>query len=114
MRVYLHTLGCKANQYDTEVVRQALQAAGAVAVDHPADADCAVVNSCTVTHVAEAKLRGLVRRLARSQPNMRTVVMGCAAALDDGTIARLPGVEGVIGGGDAASVLSALGLPPVP
>ncbi len=112
MRVYLHTLGCKANQYDTEVVRQALEGVGAVAVDHPADADAAVVNSCTVTHVAEAKLRGLVRRLARSRPAMRTVVMGCAAALDDGTIARLPGVEGVVAGADTARVLEALGLPP--
>ncbi len=111
MRVYLHTLGCKANQYDTEVVRQALDAAGAMAVDDPADADAAVVNSCTVTHVAEAKLRGLVRRLARSRPAMRTVVMGCAAALDDGTIARLPGVEGVVAGADSARVLQALGLP---
>jgi threonylcarbamoyladenosine tRNA methylthiotransferase MtaB len=111
MRVYLHTLGCKANQYDTEVVRQALSAAGAVAVDHPSQADAAVVNSCTVTHVAEAKLRGLIRRLARSHPDIRTVVMGCAAALDDGAIARLPGVEGVIAGADPAGVLSALGLP---
>ncbi len=113
MRVYLHTLGCKANQYDTEVVRQALNAAGAVTVERAADADAAVVNSCTVTHVAEAKLRGLVRRLARSRPSMRTVVMGCAAALDDGTIARLPGVEGVVPGAGTARVLEALGLPAV-
>jgi threonylcarbamoyladenosine tRNA methylthiotransferase MtaB len=112
MRVYLHTLGCKANQYDTEVVRQALDGAGAVAVDDPADADAAVVNSCTVTHVAEAKLRGVVRRLARSRSAIRTVVMGCAAALDDGTIARLPGVEGVVAGADPARVLAVLGLPP--
>jgi len=110
MRVYLHTLGCKANQYDTEVVRQALDGAGAVAVDDPAEADAAVVNSCTVTHVAEAKLRGVVRRLARSRPAIRTVVMGCAAALDDGTIARLPGVAGVVAGADTARVLTALGL----
>lgn len=111
MRVYLHTLGCKANQYDTEVVRQALDGAGVVPVDDPSQADAAVVNSCTVTHVAEAKLRGVVRRLARSRPEIRTVVMGCAAALDDGTIARLPGVESVVAGADPARVLAALGLP---
>jgi threonylcarbamoyladenosine tRNA methylthiotransferase MtaB len=110
MRVYLHTFGCKANQYDTEVVRQALEAAGAVVVADPAQAEAAVINSCTVTHVAEAKLRGLVRRLARRRGGMRTVVMGCAAALDDGMIAALPGVAAVVPGADPARVLAGLDL----
>jgi threonylcarbamoyladenosine tRNA methylthiotransferase MtaB len=61
--------------------------------------------------VAEAKMRGLVRRLARRRPGFRTVVMGCAAALDDGTITGLPGVEAVVAGADPPRVLSALGLP---
>jgi threonylcarbamoyladenosine tRNA methylthiotransferase MtaB len=110
-RVYLHTFGCKANQYDTETVRQALEDAGAAIVDDPCNADAAVVNSCTVTHVGEAKLRGLVRRLARGRPAIRTVVMGCAAAVDDGRLARLPGVVAVEGGADAGRVLRALDLP---
>jgi threonylcarbamoyladenosine tRNA methylthiotransferase MtaB len=111
-RVYLHTFGCKANQYDSEVVRQGLVDAGVAVVDRPDAADLAVVNSCTVTHVGEAKLRGLVRRLARTRPGIRTVVMGCAAALDDGTIAALPGVAGVVGGADPGAVLGALGITP--
>jgi threonylcarbamoyladenosine tRNA methylthiotransferase MtaB len=110
-RVYLHTFGCKANQYDTETVRQALESVGASVVPDPADADAAVVNSCTVTHVGESKMRGLVRRLARRNDRVRTVVMGCAAALDDGTIAGLPNVSGVVAGTDPARVLEALGLP---
>src|SRR5207249_597885 len=105
------TFGCKANQYDTEIVRQALEDAGAAVVADLADADAAVVNSCTVTHVAEAKMRGLVRRIARRRPSATTVVMGCAAALDDGSIAALPGVAGVVGGADPARVLELLGLP---
>jgi len=110
MRIYLRTFGCKANQYDTELVRQALESAGATPLDDPALADAAVVNSCTVTHVAEAKMRGLVRRLARRRPGLKTVVMGCAAALDDGTIAHLPGVRAVVGGAEPSRVLAALGL----
>jgi threonylcarbamoyladenosine tRNA methylthiotransferase MtaB len=112
VRVYFHTFGCKANQYDTEVVRQALESVGAVAVDRPEDADAAVVNSCTVTHVGEAKMRSLVRRLARRQPHIQTVVMGCAAALDDGVVASLPRVSAVVGGADPKSVASALGVQP--
>ena len=109
-RVYFHTFGCKANQYDTEVLRQALAAVGAVAVRDPAQADVAVVNSCAVTHVSEAKMRRLVRRIGRRNAAARTVVMGCAAALDDGTIAALPGVTAVVGGADVRQVLEALGF----
>lgn len=113
-RVYLHTFGCKANQYDTEVVRQALGEVGVDVVDVAERADAAVINSCTVTHVADAKMRGLVRRLARRRPGMRTVVMGCAAARDDGTIASLPGVARVVGGADVSQVLLGLGLDAAP
>ncbi len=112
-RVSLHTFGCKANQYDTEVVRQALEAAGATIVEDWAESDAAVVNSCTVTHVSEAKMRGLVRRIARANPSVRTIVMGCAATLDDGTIAALPNVADVVEGTDPARVLEALELPSI-
>lgn len=112
-RVLLHTFGCKANQYDTEVLRQALESAGATIVARPEDADAAIVNSCTVTHVGEGKLRGFIRRLARRQPGIRTVVVGCAAALDDGPLAALPNVAGVFGGTEPEPVLRSLSLPPV-
>ena len=108
MKVFLHTFGCKANQYDTEVVRQRLESAGCEVVEDAAGADAAVVNSCTVTHVGESKMRRFVRHLAKEQPGIRTVVMGCAAALDDGTIAALPNVSHVVGGADADAVLQSL------
>jgi threonylcarbamoyladenosine tRNA methylthiotransferase MtaB len=78
----------------------------------PAEADVAVLNSCAVTHEAVADLRQGARRAARENPALRTIVMGCAAALDDGTIAALPGVTDVIAGGDVDAVAAALGLPP--
>ena len=110
MNVLLHTFGCKANQYDTEVVRRRLEAAGCTIVTSARAADAAVVNSCTVTHVGEAKMRGFVRRLARARPGIQTVVMGCAAARDDGRIAALPSVGAVVGGADAGAVVRALGV----
>jgi threonylcarbamoyladenosine tRNA methylthiotransferase MtaB len=116
VNVYFHTFGCKANQYDTALVRQAFADQGAVMVDDPAAADLAVVNSCTVTHESEAKLRRLVRRLARrggrgrGRGRLETVVMGCAAARDAGAIAALPGVRAVVGGAEPVQVLRAAGL----
>jgi threonylcarbamoyladenosine tRNA methylthiotransferase MtaB len=111
VNVYFHTFGCKANQYDTALVEQAFADQGAKVVDDPAAADVAVVNSCTVTHESEAKLRRFVRRLARLQGNaLQTVVMGCAAARDHGALAALPGVRAVVGGADPSAVLRASGL----
>ncbi len=110
MNVYFHTFGCKANQYDTALVRQAFVDQGIVVVDDPDAADLAVVNSCTVTHESEAKLGRLVRRLARHSGRLETVVMGCAAALDDGRIASLPSVRAVVGGAEPAQVLQAAGF----
>lgn len=109
MRVYFHTFGCRANQYDTERVREAFDAGGAVMVDDPALADLAVINSCTVTHESEVKLRRFVRHLAKTG-DAQTIVMGCAAALDDGTIAALPSVRAVVANADPATVLRAAGV----
>jgi threonylcarbamoyladenosine tRNA methylthiotransferase MtaB len=109
--VYLRTFGCRANQYDTEAVRAMIEAAGGEIVSTPDAADAAVFNSCSVTAAAEADLRQSVRRAARRRPALQTVVMGCAAARDDGTIAALPTVDRVVSGADVVAVAAALGLP---
>jgi threonylcarbamoyladenosine tRNA methylthiotransferase MtaB len=88
-----------------------IEAAGCEIVPTPELADHAVFNSCAVTASAEADLRQSVRRAARRAPALRTVVMGCAAARDDGRIAALPTVSRVVAGGDVADVAEALGLP---
>ena len=109
MNVYFHTFGCRANQYDTDVVRRAFAERGAVEVADPALADLAVINSCTVTAESEVKLRRFVRHMARTGVK-ETVVMGCAAALDDGAIAALPSVRAVVANADPAKVLGVAGL----
>ncbi|HEY0972175.1 MAG TPA: MiaB/RimO family radical SAM methylthiotransferase [Gemmatimonadales bacterium] len=111
MRVFLRTFGCRANHYDSEQVRQAIEAAGGEVVASVADADAAVFNSCAVTSAAESELRRGIRRAARERPALRTVVMGCAAALDRGALRELPTVHDVVGGADVEEVAAALGLP---
>ena len=109
MNVYFHTFGCRANQYDTDQVRQAFLDSGAVVVEDPALADLAVVNSCTVTNESEVKLRRFVRHVAKLGP-AQTIVMGCAAALDDGPIAALPSVRAVVPNANVEAVLTASGV----
>jgi threonylcarbamoyladenosine tRNA methylthiotransferase MtaB len=112
VRVYLATFGCRANQYDSEAVRAMLTADGHEIVASPETAQAAVFNSCAVTAEAEADLRQQVRRAARANPTLRTVVMGCAAALDRGAIRALPTVEHVLGGADLPRVAAAFGVHP--
>ena len=111
MRAYLHTFGCRANQYDTEVTRAMLAVAGVDVVEQVESADVAIFNSCAVTASAEADLRQSIRRAARRNPRLRSIVTGCAAAADSGVLRTLPSVTDVIAGADAAAVAFTLGLP---
>ena len=115
MRVYLRTFGCRANHYDSETARAMIESAGHAVVDSAADADIAVFNSCAVTAEAEADLRNGVRRAARQQPRIRSVIMGCATGLaarrGDASLRSLPGVENLVEGADMPSLARALDLP---
>lgn len=111
MKVYLRTFGCRANQYDSEVVRSMVERSGGTLVDRPEEADVAVFNSCAVTAEAEVDLRKSVRGAARQRPGLATLVMGCAASLDDGRIRALPTVQHVVPGADFVAIAEALALP---
>lgn len=93
------TYGCKANQYDTQVLREALVRRGLEEAER--DADLVVVNTCTVTAEAGRKARQLVRRLHREDPATRIAVTGCLAESEPEVLRELPGVEWVLGNGDA-------------
>ena len=111
MRVWLRTFGCRANQYDTEAVRALVESGGHSIVASAADADVAVFNSCAVTSDAVADLRQAVRRANREQPELRSIVMGCASALPEGSeLKTLPGVTDVLSGADLDGVATALGV----
>jgi threonylcarbamoyladenosine tRNA methylthiotransferase MtaB len=92
----LETLGCKVNQYETQYVKETLEANGyrEAASDEPAE--LCIVNTCTVTPEGDAKGRQLVRRLHQAQPGAAIVVMGCYATRAPDEVARLPGVVRVI------------------
>src|SRR4051794_15127570 len=92
----LVTLGCKVNQYETQYVKEALEASGYREAAEGEPAELCVVNTCTVTMEGDAKSRQAVRRLHQGNPGARIVVMGCYATREPHTVARLPGVAQVI------------------
>ncbi len=104
MRVLFRTFGCKANQYDTERMRQELEALGAPATGDPGEALLCVVNTCTVTNQADADARRFIRRLRREHPEVGVVVAGCSSALKPEAYREMEGVVGVVEGHDPVEV----------
>ena len=90
------TLGCKVNQYETELVRQGLQRVGYEDCADGESADLCLVNTCTVTNQGDAKSRQVIRRMARDNPDAKIVVMGCYATRAPNEVAELPGVSEVV------------------
>ncbi|MDP6409596.1 MAG: MiaB/RimO family radical SAM methylthiotransferase [Planctomycetota bacterium] len=100
------TFGCKANQYDTQVLREALGRRGWR--EEEREADLVVVNTCTVTTDAGRKARKLIRRVVREHPDTKVCVTGCLAESEPEVLRELPGVEWVLGNGDARRPLNFL------
>lgn len=92
----LETLGCKVNQYETQLVKEALRQGGFREAAPGEPADLCVVNTCTVTAEADSKGRQLIRQLARDNPQAQTIVMGCYATREPDVLARLPSVTEVV------------------
>ena len=108
MRVHYKTFGCKANQYDTERMRQLIEASGPDVRSAPLErAELCVVNTCTVTSQADADARRFVRRVARRNPRARIVVAGCSAVLRADDYRAMDEVGEVVEGHDPAAVLAA-------
>lgn len=107
-RIYFQTFGCKANQYDTERMRQELEARGGQAAKGWTEADVCVVNTCTVTNQADAEARRFIRRVRRDNPELHVVVAGCSAALRADEYAQMDGVSGVVKGHDPVGIAQAV------
>lgn len=92
----LVTLGCKVNQYETQLVKETLLQNGFREATENESADLCVVNTCTVTGEADSKGRQLIRRLARNNPGTRTIVMGCYATREPEVLKDLPSVFEIV------------------
>jgi threonylcarbamoyladenosine tRNA methylthiotransferase MtaB len=92
----LATLGCKVNQYESQLLREVLESFGMRPADEDAVAAVAVVNTCAVTRQATRRNRHAIRRLSRGG-RIPVVVVGCGASADGEHLRRLPGVSAVFG-----------------
>ena len=92
-----YTLGCKLNFAETSTIQKQLEAVGVETAKSGEAADICIVNTCSVTEVADSKSRQAISRLHRKHPEARIIVTGCYAQLHPEKIAALEGVSHVIG-----------------
>jgi len=109
--IAITTLGCKANQFDSEMMRASLKRGGFEIIPFPQRADIYIVNTCTVTHRADYQSRQLIRRAHRLNPSSLIVVTGCYAQAYPEEVRGVEGVGVVLGNGKKTSIVDILRNP---
>ena len=99
------TLGCKLNYAETSTYERGFVQAGFSVVPWGAGADVYLVNTCSVTAMADAKSRNLVRKVLRVNPEAAVIVTGCSAQLRRADYEGIPGVARVFGCNEKSSVV---------
>jgi threonylcarbamoyladenosine tRNA methylthiotransferase MtaB len=108
VRIFIDSLGCKLNQAEAERLARDFMAAGHELVSSPETADIYVLNTCTVTHIADRKSRHLLRLARRQNPYALVVATGCYAERAPEELARLEGVSLVVGNRDKPGLAQSL------
>ena len=102
------TLGCKLNFSETSTFGKMLQNLGVSTAQKGEKADICLINTCSVTEVADQKCRQVIRRLVRENPGSFVVVTGCYAQLEADEVAKIDGVSLVLGSNEKANLIQFL------
>ncbi len=108
IRVALDSLGCKLNQAETELLARQLAEAGYQLVSPVDEADVYILNTCTVTHIADSKSRHRLRLAHRRNPDALLVATGCYAQRAPQELAQIEGVSLVVGNNEKQHLLQLL------
>ena len=103
-----YTLGCKLNFSETSTFAKLLGEMGVVEAEDGEKADICLVNTCSVTEMADHKCRQTIHRLVRENPGAFMVVTGCYAQLDSEKVSKMDGVDLVLGSNEKADLLQYL------
>src|SRR5574344_398489 len=102
------TLGCKLNFSETSTFGKMLQDMGVRTVRKDEQADICIINTCSVTEVADHQCRQAIHRLVRNNPDAFVVVTGCYAQLEPETVSSIEGVDLVLGSNEKANLIQFL------
>ena len=107
-RAAYYTLGCKLNFSETSTFGKMLQEMGVSTAQKGEQADICLINTCSVTEVADHKCRQAIHRMVRQHPGAFVVVTGCYAQLSAERVAQIEGVDLVLGSDEKASLIQYL------
>jgi threonylcarbamoyladenosine tRNA methylthiotransferase MtaB len=107
-RVTLESLGCKLNQAETEALADRLVSRGHVLTGSAGEADVYVLNTCSVTHIADRKSRQALRSARRANPQARVVATGCYARRAPEELGRLGVADVILGDAEGDSLVGAI------
>lgn len=107
-KVAFYTLGCKLNFSETSSISRKMLEAGFQKVGYNQVADVYVINTCSVTDLSDKKCRNAINRAIRQNPNAYVVVTGCYAQLKPGEIAKIEGVDLILGSNEKTDILKHL------
>ena len=103
-----YTLGCKLNFSETSTFARTLYNMGVKEAKKSESADICLINTCSVTEVADHKCRQIIHRMVRQNPGAFVIVTGCYAQLESATIAKIEGVDLVLGSNEKADLIQYL------
>lgn len=107
-KVALHNLGCKVNAYETEAMQQMLEAAGYEIVPFEPGADIYVINTCTVTNIADRKSRQMLHKAKKMNPDAIVVAAGCYVQADTKKAEADASIDIIIGNNKKQELISIL------
>lgn len=108
MKVYIITLGCKVNQYESEVILELFLNSGFERSDKIEDADVIIINSCTVTSSSDQKVRQMINRTKKKNNNAILVLTGCMPQAFPETAGMLDNVDIVLGNSNRSDIISSV------
>ena len=100
MRCCFITLGCRVNQYESDAMAELLREAGWEVTDDPSVSDLCIINTCTVTNIADRKSRQMISKAHRLNENAKLIACGCFTQRSPEEAKRLSGVDAVLGSAD--------------
>ena len=107
-KVALHNLGCKVNAYEVEAMQQLLKNAGYETVPFEEGADVYVINTCTVTNIADRKSRQMLHKAKKMNPDAIVVATGCYAQADTEKLKEDTAVDLILGNNQKTQIVEAL------
>lgn len=107
-RAALHNLGCKVNAYETEAMRQLLEEDGYEIVPFEPGADVYVINTCTVTNIADRKSRQMLHKARKMNPDAIVVAAGCYVETADRGVEKDPAIDIILGNNQKNQLVSVI------